>query len=447
MKIKIKNTLLIILNLLIIFTLTSPTIFALDDNSEEPENPEDDVKYSLSIQGDNTVEEGKTVQLSAYLKAQDTTTKIESGCIWSSSDESIATISDTGLVTAKKAGVVTITANHKTNSQDLSATHQITVTASSGNVTPDPNPPASSDWTDMSNVSFKIVKENSYYYICVSGLQYKENHSYYFLVSNSNVRPTGDNVRTFNVIPDTNRSYSISSYIELSGDIYVWFYEEYYSDGRQTKEHFSTVKLERPALNSVGSRMHAYFFNEYTSTYINEFYSSVDSRTLKIKIGYVNDINILKNIRDKKANCLVDLLNYAKNADSVYVAQVPLGQSDSITSGFDIKNKEYFYVYMELDDENGKYSPLEDVSLYQGCVSESVGKNLFDYLSDSFKWELDEGGSSSGEPNPGTVTPTDPTQATTPLPDTGKELLIAILVSFIAIGAGSYIIYRKYKDV
>lgn len=446
MKIKLKNTLLIILNLLVLFTLTSPTVFCLSDIDNpdlgESEEPDNNVTYTLSIQGDNTVEEGKTVQLSAYLKAQDTTTKIETGCIWSSSDNSIAMISDTGLVTAKKAGVVTISVNHNTNSQSLSATHQITVTA-----TPAPNPPATSDWTDMSNASFKIIKENQNYYISVSGIQYKENHNYYFILSNSNVLPTGDNVRTFSVIPATNKSYSINSYIELSGDIYAWFYEEYYQNGKQTKEQFSAVKLERPALNSVGSRMHAYFFNEYSSTYLDEFYSSADSRTLKIKIGYVNDINILKNIRDKKANCLVDLLNYAKNADSVYFTQIPLGKSDSITNNFTIKDKEYFYVYMELDDENGKYYPIEDVSLYQGCVGASVGANLFDYLDNSFKWELDEGGSSSGEPNPGTVTPTDPTQATTVLPDTGKELLIAIIVAITTIAIGSYIIYRKYKDV
>lgn len=462
MKTKIKNTLLIILNILILFAVTSPFIISYAEGNDSGEDTSSDtVEYSLSIKGANTVEEGKTLQLDAYLTTQNnntpdnpdgsSTTKIESGCIWSSNNEDVATVSNTGLVTAKVSGTITITAKHKTNSQDLSATHQITVTASSGGTTPDPNPPAESNWSDVSNASFKIIKENNFYYISISGIQYINNHTYYFMLSNSSARPAEDKSKSVSVNTDKNRSDSINPYFELNGDIYVWFYERYYSNGEQIKEHISAIKLDRPALNPVGSRMHAYFFNEYTSTYLDDFFSSSSSRALKIKIGHVNDINILKNIRDKKSNCLVDLLNYAKNADAIYVAQIPLGRSNTITNNFNIKDKEYFYVYMELDDENGKYYPVEDISLYQGCVSETIGKNLFDYLSGDFKWQLEEGGSSSGEPNPetpsGAVNPTDPTQATTVLPNTGTELLISVMVLITIIATGSYFIYKKYKDV
>lgn len=44
---------------------------------------------------------------------------------------------------------------------------------------------------------------------------------------------------------------------------------------------------------------------------------------------------------------------------------------------------------MELENENGTYYPVEDVSLYQGIVGEKT-KFLYNYLDSNFKWNVSE---------------------------------------------------------
>ena len=70
-------------------------------------------------------EEGKTVQLVATVTPDNATVK---DCEWTSSDETVATVDENGLVTAKKAGTAVITVTSKDNSE-ISAECTITVTS------------------------------------------------------------------------------------------------------------------------------------------------------------------------------------------------------------------------------------------------------------------------------------------------------------------------------
>ena len=75
-----------------------------------------DVTTIIINNGDSKVDVGKTLQLTATIKPTDATNK---NITWTSSDASIATVSDSGLVKGVKAGNVTITAksiNGKTSS-------------------------------------------------------------------------------------------------------------------------------------------------------------------------------------------------------------------------------------------------------------------------------------------------------------------------------------------
>ena len=62
-----------------------------------------------------TIGEGETVQLTATVKPNNASNQ---SITWSSDDDTIASVSDTGLITAKTAGTVTITvkANDESNS-------------------------------------------------------------------------------------------------------------------------------------------------------------------------------------------------------------------------------------------------------------------------------------------------------------------------------------------
>ena len=85
-------------------------------------------RYQLIISGEETVEEGKTIQLTAeacpiLMAASDVTTEVE----WTTSDETIATIDENGLVTGVSEGTVTITAKYVVDEIEYTATYEIDV--------------------------------------------------------------------------------------------------------------------------------------------------------------------------------------------------------------------------------------------------------------------------------------------------------------------------------
>ena len=94
---------------------------------------------------------------------------------------------------------------------------------------------------------------------------------------------------------------------------------------------------------------------------------------------------------------------------------------------------------MVLDDENGKYFPVEDVSLYQALVYEEnngeINKNLFDYLDKNFKWNL-------GDDD----TTIDNTTATGKLPQTGASIVIYVAITLVIVAGVIFAVkYKKYN--
>ena len=343
---------------------------------------------------------------------------------WKSDNTQIATVDTAGKVTAIKEGTAKITV--KTKDGNHTATCIVTVSKNDGIV-----------WTDPSNIKFTVTED---FYLKVTGL--KEDGKYYGFISNGKIAPTVPDtgwIENEN-LPVTNKpGFSISKYLEKSGDIYVWIYEtQIVNNVRQNKCIIEAQKIERPALKKIGTRMKCYFLNEETSTHLFEAYNYENARKINVKIGKVTDKSILRAIKNGETDCLQKLLDYAKNADSIYTGTVPLGRSESITNKLNLVNDEYYYVYMVLDDENGKYFPVEDVSLYQALTYEKDGKtskNLFDYLNDNFKWNL-------GNDD----TTIDNTTATGKLPQTGASIVIYVAITLVIVAGVIFAIkYKKYN--
>jgi len=96
---------------------------------------------SVSIpEGDQELEEGETFQLTAVVEPENATNKDVS---WSTSNETVATVSETGLVTAVSAGTATITVT----TDDGGLTDSITVTVTAPNDNEAPTWPAGSELT------------------------------------------------------------------------------------------------------------------------------------------------------------------------------------------------------------------------------------------------------------------------------------------------------------
>lgn len=364
---------------------------------------------------------GETATLTATINPTNATNK---NVTWKSDNTQIATVDTAGKVTAIKEGTAKITV--KTKDGNHTATCIVTVSKNDGIV-----------WTDPSNIKFTVTED---FYLKVTGL--KEDGKYYGFISNGKIAPTVPDtgwIENEN-LPVTNKpGFSISKYLEKSGDIYVWIYEtQIVKNVRQNKCIIEAQKIERPALKKIGTRMKCYFLNEETSTHLFEAYNYENARKINVKIGKVTDKSILRAIKNGETDCLQKLLDYAKNADSIYTGTVPLGRSESITNKLNLVNDEYYYVYMVLDDENGKYFPVEDVSLYQALTYEKDGKtskNLFDYLNDNFKWNL-------GNDD----TTIDNTTATGKLPQTGASIVIYVAITLVIVAGVIFAIkYKKYN--
>lgn len=364
---------------------------------------------------------GETATLTATINPTNATNK---NVTWESDNTQIATVDTAGKVTAIKEGTAKITV--KTKDGNYTATCIVTVSKNDGTV-----------WTDPSNIKFTVTED---FYLKVTGL--KEDGKYYGFISNGKIAPTVPDtgwIENEN-LPVTNKpGFSISKYLEKSGDIYVWIYEtQIVNNVRQNKCIIEAQKIERPALKKIGTRMKCYFLNEETSTHLFEAYNYENARKINVKIGKVTDKSILRAIKNGETDCLQKLLDYAKNADSIYTGTVPLGRSESITNKLNLVNDEYYYVYMVLDDENGKYFPVEDVSLYQALTYEKDGKtskNLFDYLNDNFKWNL-------GNDD----TTIDNTTATGKLPQTGASIVIYVAITLVIVAGVIFAIkYKKYN--
>lgn len=364
---------------------------------------------------------GETATLRATINPTNATNK---NVTWESNNTQIATVDTAGKVTAIKEGTAKITV--KTKDGNHTATCIVTVSKNDGIV-----------WTDPSNIKFTVTED---FYLKVTGL--KEDGKYYGFISNGKIAPTVPDtgwIENEN-LPVTNKpGFPISKYLEKSEDIYVWIYEtQIVNNVRQNKCIIEAQKIERPALKKMGTRMKCYFFNEETSTYLYEAQGYESARKINLKIGKVTDKKILRAIKNGETDCLQKLLDYAKNADSIYTGTVPLGRSESITNKLNLVNDEYYYVYMVLDDENGKYFPVEDVSLYQALTYEKDGKtskNLFDYLNDNFKWNL-------GNDD----TTIDNTTATGKLPQTGASIVIYVAITLVIVAGVIFAVkYKKYN--
>lgn len=108
---------------------TSTTKNACVDESTFVVNPI--LVTDITVTGTLSVEEGKTTKLTAGVEPENATNKLID---WTSSNESVATVSETGLVTAVSVGTATITATAKDGSGVYG---NVTITVTEKQVSPD----------------------------------------------------------------------------------------------------------------------------------------------------------------------------------------------------------------------------------------------------------------------------------------------------------------------
>lgn len=349
-------------------------------------------------------------------------------------------------------------------------------------------------WTDLSNAKLEIVP------IIAKGTTLEEATmiEYAIRISNVELNPNSEYLAYFHYEDEEitknkvlyHHQATISAgemegqislfkiFLQYNKDIYVSILEKKESG----KENLSVTaqKIERPELlPKLGNRFHIFFNRNGTNTFfwapnLNKYGGSID-RTLKIKIGQVTDTTVLKSIKNNKATGLKELLDYAKKANEYqYVGTIQYqhsknsGITESLTAKMNLTDGAYYFAYIELDDEDGVYYPVEDIALYQAKGT----TDLVRYPKEEFVWNIPEEGNEEenkpedeNEPqekpedskqennqkeenNKKDETIKDTTKAEGVLPQTGEPIIyiIGIVIVSAMIGIG-YLKIKKYKDI
>lgn len=410
---------------------------------------------------------------------------------WSSSDTSIVTVDkNTGTITGLKAGTATITAS----AAGVTDTCEVKVV----------NGPT---FTDFSKAKYELLFDVSVDFK-ITGITPNADNSYYYIITPTNTKPTisktnygalnNDNniFGTLSHNTQENRLYahSLDKYVELNQDLYLWVIEEtkleesYYTNpdtyiSYSIKMVVEGEKLTRPKLPQLNSIIDTVILDSddsdaYNSTNIQfRFPNATENRKFKIKIGKVTDNSILRKIQNNDYSGITDLLTYAKNNSAVYTSNLTTTYFNNYTNkkplfdGFSLlQDDAYYYIYVEFDDENGKYYPIEGVTLGQAWInSDSTWWSIYAYTNENFEWNDVSGNHTTPEQtepektepeqtDPGKEEPeqTKPTQkeedktvATGKIPQTGTRTFITtsviILVAITCILF--YKKYNKYKDI
>lgn len=397
---------------------------------------------------------------------------------WSSSDTSIVTVDEnTGTITGLKAGTATITVS----AEGVTDTCEVKVA----------NGPV---YTNFSDAKYELLYDTNVD-LKITGVTPKDKGSYHYIITSNNTKPT-ISINSFGRLDTTNLENSswllvnteenyiycrnLDKYVELNQDIYLWIIEDvsleasYALNENENNILYSSkfvaegIKLEKPKLPQLNLILKTFYIwggeeqsNNEELTYINfRFPSGVENRKFKLKIGKVTDNTILKKIKDNDYSGVEDLLTYAKNNSGVYAADLTTTNvqyyknEKALFDGIKLlQNGAYYFIYVEFDDENGKYCPVEGITLGQAYTNSTTKKwDIFAYTADNFDWnnlsstptEQEKKEDPVKKEEPAKKEETDNTIAQGRLPQTGIEVLVIVSV-VISLVAVSMIYYKKYN--
>lgn len=389
---------------------------------------------------------------------------------WESSNTNVVTVdSSTGELKAVGVGEATITATGGGKTDTCSVNVYEVKT------------------TDFSNAEYtNEMVGTTMEQLSISNVTPNADSDYYFIITSNSTEPniplgnygSIDTSAVDSFIKDENGLHNsyMSKYTELNQDLYLWVIESkaldgtYYNTDGTVIRDFVDFVVEGKELTRANQSLLLTSFSMSdtgdTSTSISFTGAFSQNRKFTLKIGKITDNDIISKIRNNNYEGITDLAEYAKSNTAIYtdtLTTTTLGSYYSDNVLFDISEKmdsnSYYYVYAEFDDENGKYLPIERVTLVKPFISEAW-ESLLAYTDRDFEWD-----------NTGVITPDDDkdntddddkvynddkpdkpgdddTEAPGELPQTGKTLTYAVIVMAVAVvGVITFIKVRKMKEI
>ena len=298
------------------------------------------------------------------------------------------------------------------------------------------------EWTDFSNAEYKADWDGVRRIRAeVSNVTTKDEgeRAYYAIITKDESKPELNikNGELMSKDSSNNLFVYITQYAELNQDLYLWIIEHDYTSA---KENFvvSAKKIERPELR------------KYTSVFRSTFISSIgfhlgfnipcsnnNQRKFNIKIGKITDNNILKSIKNNESTAFDNLISYAKSSNSIYNTELmtndlilPAYENNSQTKmDLSVEDGEYYYLYIEFDDESGKYYPLDPGITIAQATSSGDSWSLFFLDDNNFNWkDFGKEGENQPKTDPEEGKKEDPTVAPKTMPRTGKNIILTISI-------------------
>ena len=376
----------------------------------------------------------ETLQLTATSSTNSTIT-------WESSDEDVATVSEEGLVTGIAEGTAVITATGSENSAICTVTvRQIEE--------------EDEEWTDFSNAEFELKKDGTTGAILeISNVTPKEGSDYYLLITSDENEPTADEFESkyFLTYDEEKQIFivrNMANYIELNQDLYAAILESQGYDDE--KVILYGEEIERFAEPKYSDAFFATFMSYDNTQLITTFtHDEVNDRNIQIKVGKITDTAILQKIKNQDTSGFADLLAFAKSNNGIYNKEHAADKNyyaiaynagefeetgNSVIDLEGLQDEEYYFLYIEVYDEEGKYIGQEAVTLAQASVYEDGEWYLFFYGGEDFEWADFEDVE-------------DDTKAPVTLPNTGIGKYIAIISVLAIVVIASYIQIKKMKEI
>ena len=321
--------------------------------------------------------------------------------------------------------------------------------------------------TDFTNANYKVESDSkTTYSLVISGIKYDSDlskiGSLKFMVTDTNQEPDfEDNNEYVTTHVDKGEAIisSFEKYLELKQDIYLWVFEIPYKDNTKTKLMYSS-KIEKPELKKYTDIYYSTMvtYND-VQILMNAPWHSDTERNIKIKIGEIKDDSILLSIKNKESNCFEKLLEYGKKGTnsifdqtvkstkglSGYKTESPVSLYDKLT------DKKYYYLYTYVDDGDGKYLPIEGITLAQASKYTDSDKSwfMFFYGDDNFNWkDFNTQSTNQSAQKTNQTTPTDNTITRERIPDAGANKIVVSLIIILTITSVAILSeLKKYKGI
>ena len=323
------------------------------------------------------------------------------------------------------------------------------------------------EWTDFSNAEFSLEREGTRgATLKISNVKENPDSEYYVMISEN--KPVFDpedpdtNFRYLAIYDNKGEEY-VADEVQLNQKLNLWIVEMQYNQGNYSYKYVVDGKeLTRPEYPKYANVFFATFFaDDGTQLKFNVPWGD-NTRKINLRIGKITDNSILNKIKNNDITGFEELLEYGKTQTAIYDNQLTSTkyENGSCDNGYDssdlesipiidlkLENEAYYYVYAELDDENGKYYPVEGVTLGQAKVGDDYW-SLSVLGDEDFTWsEFGEGNGQTNNVNTPIANNITNANNTNKLPSRLPKAGITVTVFAVIIGIAivSVVSYKKYN--